>query len=103
MHISAKKIILDQIKNGNLLAFDQDADASVNHIIDDRFSLVLMSSMDSSDEYINTLGSLDEANGRNGVTPEYPKGTYYYIITEDFPSIPRYFRGNPSDDFKIGN
>ena len=54
-------------------------------------------------EYINTLGSLDEANGRNGVTPEYPKGTYYYIITEDFPSIPRYFRGNPSDDFKIGN
>lgn len=54
-------------------------------------------------EYVNTLGSLDEANGRNGVTPEYPKGTYYYIITEDFPSIPRYFRGNPSDDFKIGN
>ena len=34
------RAILDQIKNGNLLAFDQDADASVNHIIDDRFSFV---------------------------------------------------------------
>jgi len=53
-------------------------------------------------EYINALGTLDEANGRNGVTPEYPSGTYYYIITEEFPSIPRYFRGTPSNDFKIG-
>ena len=32
--------ILDQIGKGKLLAFDQDADASANHIIDDRFSLV---------------------------------------------------------------
>lgn len=28
-------------------------------------------------------------------TPEYPSGTYYYVITDDFPSIPRYFRGSP--------
>ena len=53
-------------------------------------------------EYIDALGTLDQANGRNGVTPEYPTGTYYYIITDDFPSIPRYFRGTPSTDFKIG-
>lgn len=53
-------------------------------------------------EYINDLGSLDEANGRTGITPEYPDGTYYYVITDEFPSIPRYFRGTPSDDFKIG-
>ena len=52
-------------------------------------------------EYINELGTLDEANGREGVTPEYPNGTYYYIITEEFPGIPRYFRGIPSDDFNF--
>jgi len=53
-------------------------------------------------EYISGLGTLDEANGRIGVTPEYPSGTYYYIITDDFPSIPRCFTGTPSQDFKIG-
>lgn len=53
-------------------------------------------------EYETGLGTLDEANGRTGVTPEYPSGTYYYVITEEFPSIPRYFKGTPSNDFKIG-
>ena len=53
-------------------------------------------------EDINGVGTLDEANGRNGVTPEYPNGTYYYVITDEFPSIPRYLRGTPSQDFKIG-
>ena len=53
-------------------------------------------------EYLDGLGTLDEANGRTGVTPEYPSGTYYYVVTDDFPSIPRYFRGTPSQDFKIG-
>lgn len=52
-------------------------------------------------EYVKGLGTLDEANGRTGVTPEYPQGTYYYVITDEFPSIPRYFRGTPSSDFKI--
>lgn len=54
-------------------------------------------------EYVDGLGTLDEANGRNGVTPEYPNGIYYYVITDEFPSIPRYFVGSPSQDFKIGN
>ena len=53
-------------------------------------------------EFIENLGDLDQANGRTGVTPEYPLGTYYYVITTNFPSIPRYFRGTPSNDFKIG-
>ncbi len=53
-------------------------------------------------EYVSGHGTLDEANGRTGVTPEYPSGTYYYVITDEFPSIPRYFRGTPSADFKIG-
>ena len=53
-------------------------------------------------EYIEDLGFLDDANGRYGITPEYPNGIYYYVITTDFPSIPRYFKGTPSNDFKIG-
>lgn len=53
-------------------------------------------------EYVLGLGTLDEANGRNGITPEFPNGTYYYVITDEFPSIPRYLRGTPSQDFKIG-
>jgi hypothetical protein len=40
-------------------------------------------------EYIAGSGDLDECNGRTGVTPEFPRGTYYYIITGDFPYIPR--------------
>ena len=53
-------------------------------------------------EYIESLSELDEANGRTGVTPEYPNGTYYYVITDTYPWIPRYFRATPSKDFKIG-
>jgi len=53
-------------------------------------------------EYVEGLGTLDEANGRFGLSPEYPNGTYYYLITETFPHIPRYFRGTPSQDFKLG-
>ena len=52
-------------------------------------------------EYVAGLGTLDEANGRTGVTPEFPNGTYYYVVTEEFPSIPRYFKGTPSASFKI--
>ena len=47
-------------------------------------------------------GDLDEANGRTGVTPEFPNGTYYYVVTDEFPGIPRYFVGTPSKDFKLG-
>lgn len=53
-------------------------------------------------EYIDGTGTLDALNGRTGVTPEYPAGTFYYVITDEFPSIPRYFKGTPSDDFAIG-
>ena len=53
-------------------------------------------------EYVEDLGDLDECNGRFGVTPEYPDGTYYYVITEDFPVIPRCFKGRPDKSFTIG-
>jgi len=50
-------------------------------------------------EYVEGLGDLDECNGRTGVTPEYPDGTYYYVLTEDYPMIPRAFRGTPDESF----
>ena len=53
-------------------------------------------------EYISGLGDLDECNGRHGVTPEFPDGTYYYIVTDKYPGIPRCFVGTPSVDFSIG-
>ena len=53
-------------------------------------------------EFIPGYGTLDEANGREGITPEYPNGTYYYMITDEFPAVPRYFVGTPSQDFKLG-
>ena len=54
-------------------------------------------------EYDAANGDLDECNGRYGVTPEYPDGTYYYVITADFPITPNCFVGTPKDDFKVGN
>ena len=54
-------------------------------------------------EYVEGLGDLDECNGREGVTPEFPEGTYYYVITNEFPGVPRCFVGTPSNDFKIGS
>ena len=50
-------------------------------------------------EYVAGLGALDECNGRDGVTPEFPGGTYYYVLTDDFPFIPRFWRGTPDDSF----
>ncbi len=46
-------------------------------------------------EFVAASGDLDECNGRMGVTPEYPDGTYAYFLTEEWPVIPRGFRGTP--------
>ena len=46
-----------------------------------------------------SFGDLDECNGRTGVTPEFPNGTYYYVVTHLFPSVPRFFRGAPDQSF----
>jgi hypothetical protein len=51
-------------------------------------------------EFIKASGDLDECNGRQGVTPEYPEGTYYYVVTDSFPFIPRFFRGQPHPSFE---
>jgi hypothetical protein len=51
-------------------------------------------------EYRPGAGDLDECNGRTGVTPEFPQGTYYYVLTTAFPLVPRYFRGTPDPSFR---
>lgn len=53
-------------------------------------------------KYTEGLGDLDACNGRTGVTPEFPNGTYYYLITADFPLIPRCFSGTPDNSFRVG-
>lgn len=51
-------------------------------------------------EYVPGSGDLDECNGRTGVTPEFPGGTYYYVLTREFPFVPRFFRGEPDPSFR---
>lgn len=51
-------------------------------------------------EYVADSGDLDECNGRYGVTPEFPQGTYYYVTTTEFPFLGRKFRGTPDFSFR---
>ncbi len=50
-------------------------------------------------EWVKGAGDLDAFNGRFGVTPEYPRGTYYYVLTKEFPYVPRNFKGIPHESF----
>jgi hypothetical protein len=50
-------------------------------------------------EYVAGSGDLDECSGRFGATPEFPEGTFHYVLTEDFPFVPRAFRGTPDPSF----
>jgi hypothetical protein len=51
-------------------------------------------------EFVAGSGDLDQSNGREGVTPEYPDRTYYYVVTDTFPFIPRYFHARPDPSFE---
>jgi hypothetical protein len=53
-------------------------------------------------EFVAGGGDLDECNGRFGVTPEFPQGTYYYCITDEFPQLGRSWRGTPDATFIKG-
>jgi len=53
-------------------------------------------------EYVEDSGDLDECNGRLTITPDYPDGIYAYFMTEDWPVVPRNYRGTPSADFRHG-
>lgn len=53
-------------------------------------------------EYVSGTSNLDECNGRWGKTPE-SENEYYYVITDNFPSVPICFYGTPSQEFhKMG-
>jgi hypothetical protein len=44
-------------------------------------------------EYKAGSGDLDECNGRTGVTPEFPNGTYHYYATDTYPYLQRCVKG----------
>lgn len=44
-------------------------------------------------EYVEGAGDLDQCNGRIGVTPEFPEGIYYYVVTDEFPFFSRCLKG----------
>jgi hypothetical protein len=50
-------------------------------------------------EYVEGSGDLDACGGRWAVTPDYPKGTYLYVLTESYPYIPRCWSGTPDSSF----
>jgi len=59
-------------------------------------------------EYVENSGDLDECNGiARSITLTTDQGSetfdYFYVVTEDFPVIGRYFRGTPNSTFKKGN
>jgi hypothetical protein len=53
-------------------------------------------------EYVAGSGDLDECNGREGPTPEFPQGTYHYVVTAAFPFVPRCYVGTPDPSFMKG-
>ena len=54
-------------------------------------------------EFVKGLGDLDECNGRSGVTPEFPEGTYYYCVGAEFPFVGRMWHGTPDESFNKGD
>lgn len=55
-------------------------------------------------EFVAEIGDLDQYNGRQCVTPEFPEGTYAYFLTSEFPVVPRENRGtvDPSFEKRMG-
>lgn len=54
--------------------------------------------------YVGGVSELDACNGRWGRTPE-SDNEYYYVITDNFPSVPLCFTGTPSNELnkRMGN
>jgi YHYH protein len=57
-------------------------------------SLVPLGAFAQDWEYAAGTGDLDECNGRVGVTPEFPNGTYHYYSTDSYPDFQRCIKGN---------
>ena len=56
-------------------------------------TLILMGAFTQDFQYVEGSGDLDECNGRIGVTPEFPDGIYYHVVTDDFPYFSRCLKG----------
>lgn len=55
------------------------------------------------EDYKYTTTTLDSCNGRYAKTPDYPNGTYYYVLTDNYPFIPRCFKGTELDPtYRVG-
>ena len=59
-------------------------------------TLFAMGAFTQDYEFVAGSGDLDECNGRTGVTPEFPKGTYHYFATDTFPHLQRCVKGSLS-------
>ena len=44
-------------------------------------------------QFVEGSGDLDECNGREGVTPEFPEGIYHYFATDTYPYFQRCVKG----------
>ncbi len=56
-------------------------------------SLYPMGTFAQDYQYVAGSGDLDECNGRTGVTPEFPSGTYHYMATDTYPYLQRCVKG----------
>lgn len=53
-------------------------------------------------EYAQGLGDLDECNGVTAQTAEFPDGAYLYVLSTNYPFIPRCWKGAPDQSFARG-
>ena len=49
--------------------------------------------------FVEGSGDLDRFGGRVGVTPEFPGGTFHYVLTPEHPFVPRTHAGTPDPSF----
>ena len=54
-------------------------------------------------EFVLGYGDLDICNNYFGITKEYPNGTNYYVLTENFPFVPRCLIGDADPSFQKKN
>jgi hypothetical protein len=57
-------------------------------------ALVPLGAFVSDWNYSAGSGDLDDCNGRTGVTPEFPRGIYYYMATDNYPYFSRCIKGS---------
>ncbi|MBY5932111.1 YHYH protein [Tateyamaria omphalii] len=49
--------------------------------------------------YVAGSGTLDECNGAQVTTAEFPQGTYAYFLTDAYPTVPRCLKGEMGSGF----